>query len=244
MQMPSNNTRSLPRYGAILLLSGLLVACAKDSGNRAANASDTTAAAATTPRAGASATAAPAPNADAVASPAISSWSDSNIVAKLEQGDKNEVQLGKLAESKAIIPAVKEFAKMLVTDHSKGERDVRSMEAKAKLRAKPATGDTAVKTGQDLLKKFTAMPKGKDWDSTWVQHEYDDHRQDIADTKAMQTQAKDPQLKQLLSDELPVLQKHLEAAEKLLGNTPGGTAAWHNAEFRKTDSAKSKKAKQ
>lgn len=234
--------RPLLRYGTVVLLSGLLVACAKDNANRNASATDTTTPAATTPSAGASTT--PAPAANATANPAISSWTDSNIVAKLEQGDKNEVQLARLAESKAIIPAVKEYAKMLATDHAKGEQEVRSTETKAKLHAKPATGDTTSKAGQDLLKKFTAMQKGKDWDSTWVQHEYDDHQQDIADTKAMQSQAKDPQLKQLLGNELPVLQKHLEAAEKLLGNTPGGTAAWHNAEFRKTDSAKAKKSKQ
>ena len=243
MQTSLTSPHPLLRYGIAVLLSGLFVACAKDNANQNANATDTTKAAATTtpPPAGASATA--APRANATANPAISGWTDSNIVAKLEQGDKNEVQLGKLAESKAIIPAVKEFARMLVTDHSKGQQEVRSMEAKAKLHAKSATGDTTSKAGEDLLKKFTAMQKGKDWDSTWVQHEYDDHQQDIADTKAMQNQAKDPQLKQLLGNELPVLQKHLDAAEKLLGNTPGGTAAWHNAEFRKTDSAKAKKSK-
>ena len=240
MRTSPSTTRSLLRYGVTVLLSGLLIACGKEKPG--GNASDTTAAAATTPQAGASASAA-TPRTNVVASAAIASWTDSNIVATLEEGDKNEVQLGRLAVSKAIIPSVREYATMLVTDHSKGEREVRSMEAKAKLRAKPAAGDTTTKAGENLLKKFTAMPKGKDWDSTFVQHEYDDHQQDIADTKAMQNQAKDPQLKQLLGDELPVLQKHLEAAEKLLGNTPGGTAAWHNAEFRKTDSAKSSKPK-
>jgi protein subunit release factor A len=74
-------------------------------------------------------------------------------------------------------------------------------------------------------------------------HEFAEHQQDIADTKAMQNQAKDPQLKQLLGNELPALQKQLEAAEKLLGDTPGGSAAWHNAEFRKTERAKSAKSR-
>ena len=243
MRMPPHTTRPLLRYGVTILLSGVIVACGRGGESQDAKVGDTTAAAATTPQTGAGASATASSRPAVVANAAISSWTDSNIVAKLEHGDKSEVQLGKLAESKSIIPAVTEFAKMLVTDHSKGAQELRSMEAKAKLRAKPATGDTSAKAAEDLLKKFTAMPKGKDWDSTFVQHEYDDHQQDIADTKAMQNQAKDPQLKQLLSDELPVLQKHLDAAEKLLGYTPGGTAAWHNAEFRKTDSAKSPKAK-
>jgi putative membrane protein len=241
MRAPTNTTCALLLYG-VTVLPGLLVACGKGSANRNPNVTDTTPAAATTPPTGATAPSA-ASHGDAVASPAISNWTDNNIVARLEAGDKNEVQLGRLAESKAVIPAVRDFAKTLVTDHSKGERDVRSLEARTKLGAKPASEATTARDGDELLKKFAATPKGTDWDSTFVQHEFAEHRQDIADTKAMQSQAKDSQLKQLLGNELPVLQKHLDAAEKLLGDTPGGSAAWHNAEVRKTERAKSAKAK-
>ena len=237
MRAPTNTTRALLLNGVTVLLPGLLAACGKGSESRNSNVTDTTAAAVTTAQTGATS------RADVVANPAISKWTDSNIVARLEAGDKTEVQLGQLAESKAIIPGVTDFAKMLVTDHSQSERDVRSRAAMTKLGAKPASDDTTAREGEELLKKFAAMPKGTDWDSTFVQHEFDEHQRDIADTKAMQNQAKDPQLKQLLGNELPVLQKHLDAAQKLLGNTPGGSAAWHNAEFRKTERAKSAKAK-
>jgi putative membrane protein len=242
MPAPTNTARTRLLY-AVILVPSLLVGCGKGEANRNAGGTDTTAAAASAPAAGAT-TSAAAAHTETAANPAINSWSDSNIVAKLEAGDKNEVQLGGLAERKAIIPGVRDFAKELVTDHTKSEREVRALASKAKLTAKAAANDSTARDGEDLLKKFTAMPKGTDWDSTFVQHEADEHQQDIADAKALQNQAKDPQLKQLISNELPVLQKHLDDAQKLLGNTPGGTAAWHNAEFRKTEpSKKSPKAK-
>jgi putative membrane protein len=233
---PTNTTHAR-LLCAVILVPSLLVGCGKGAANRNAGGTDTTAAAASAPAAGATTSAAAAPTGTA-ANPAMNSWSDSNIVAWLEAGDKNEVQLGKLAEAKAIIPGVREFAKELVTDHSKSERDVRALATKAKVTARPANNDSTLKNGEDLLKKFTAMPKGTDWDSTFVQHEADEHQHDIADARALQNQTKDPQLKQLIADELPVLQKHLDDAQKLLGNTPGGTAAWHNAEFRKTEPSK------
>lgn len=227
---------------AVVLIPGLLLAgCSHKDNDDNNQAAGNTAAAASTAGASTGATtgAASTSTGEVAPSAAISSWNDNNIVSKLAESDKGEVELAKLAEKKASIPAVKNYAKMLVADHSKGEGEVRSLESKAKLPAKPASDDTTSKSNQDLMKQFSSMTRGKDWDSTWVKHEYDDHQQDIADTKAMQNQAKDAQLKQLLGNELPVLQKHLDAAQKLLGTNPGGSSAWHNEELHKTDSTKS-----
>lgn len=244
--MPVARTRRTLLLCAAALAPGLVLGCSK--GNENSNAGATTAAApAAAPTAGASTGASTGATATAggevTANPGISSWSDTNIVAHMAAGDSGEVKLARLAETKAVIPAVKDYAKMLQTDHSKGEKDVSALAKKAKLTGKPASSDTSDKATQDFYKRMTSMAKGKDWDSTWVKHEYDDHQQDIADAKAMQSQAKDAQLKQQLGDELPVLQKHLDAAAKLLGNTPGGTAAWNNEEFRKTQGKESGKKK-
>lgn len=233
--MPTNSVL----FCAAVLIPGLVLAgCSSKESNQSAADTAATASAAGTSTGATTGASASTAGGEVAASPAISNWNDNNIVDHVATGDKGEVSLAKLAESKATIPAVKDYARMLVTDHSKSEKDVRSLESKAKLPAKPASDDTTSKANQDLMKKFSAMPRGKDWDSTWVQHEYDDHQHDIADAKAMQSQAKDDQLKQLLGNELPVLQKHLDAAQKLLGTNPGGSSAWHNQEFRKTDSTK------
>ncbi len=214
-------------------LIAALAACSKGNENNASSSGSTTAAATPAPSAGPTTGAA----GEVSPTPDVSSWNDNNIVANLAAGDKAEVKMGHLAESKATIPAVKDFAKMLVQDHTKGEKEVRDLETKAKLAAKPAPNDSGDKVADAEYKKLESMPKGKDWDSTFVKYEYDDHQHDIAATKSMQNQAKDSTLKQFLSNELPTLQKHEDAASKLLGNN-GGSAAWKNADVQKTQPAK------
>lgn len=161
--------------------------------------------------------------------PEITNWSDANIVAKLAVGDSGEVQIGRLAESKATTRAVKEYARLLVSDHSKGVKEVASLEKKASLSPAPANTDTTAKGVEDMLQALKATPAGTGWDSTFVQGELATHKHDIADAEAMQKQAKDAQLRQLIGSDLPVLQKHLSAAQKLLGSAP-----WKSQQLRKT----------
>lgn len=149
------------------------------------------------------------------ASSDISQMSDSNIVAKLDASDKAEVELARLIEIKATNDSVKAYAKKLVTDHSKSEKDVMSLERQAKLAEKPLKSDTTRQSALHQLQRFRSMPKGKSLDSAFVQHEIEDHQHDIADTKAMQNQAKSDQLKQAIQQELPTLQQHLEIAQRL-----------------------------
>lgn len=234
MPVGSLTTRTLLLCGA-LFVPAVVLGCSKGSGSENASATDTTTPAAATPTTG---TTTPTSAAEVAPDPQISNWNDNDIVGRLVAGDKAEVKLGRLAESKAIIPAVKEFAKMIVADHSKSEKNVEALRSSAKLSPSTAGKDTGTKAGEDIVQRLTAMPKGTDWDSTFVRHVFEEHQHDIADAKAMQNQAKDAQLKALLGNTLPVLQKHLDSARTLLGETPGGTAAWRNQEFRKTERPK------
>lgn len=63
-------------------------------------------------------------------------------------------------------------------------------------------------------KRFTSMPKGA-VDSAFLNHEVEDHRQTIADVKAMRQHASNAQLQQAIDQALPILQGHLEKAQQL-----------------------------
>lgn len=219
--------RAISLGTAVLIPMVVLAGCSGSSNDDASyNHQGSADTAATASTAGASTSATTTTSAGEVAaSPQIANWNDDNIVAKLAMSDRGEVQLGKLAESKATSPAVKSFAKMLVTDHGKGEGEVHSLERKAKLPARTPPDDSTAKENADLMRKFSSMSKGAAWDSAFVQHEIEDHQHDIADAKAMQNQAKDAQLKQLIGKELPQLQKHLDAAQQTMGQIGGSAAA-------------------
>jgi putative membrane protein len=159
------------------------------------------------------------------ASSDISQMSDSNIVAKLDASDKGEVELARLMETKATNDSVKAYAKKLVSDHTKSEKDVMNLERQAKLGASPLKSDTTRQGAQHELQALRTMRKGKALDSAFVQHEVEDHQHDIADAKAMQNQAKNDQLKNLIGQTIPVLQQHLDIAQRLSQQLASGATS-------------------
>jgi putative membrane protein len=118
-------------------------------------------------------------------------------------------------ETKATNDSVRSFARTLVTDHTKSEKQVMTLERKLKLAEKPLQSDTTKQAAMHTLEKLRSMKKGPALDSAFVQAELEDHRHDIADARAMANQAKEPQLKQQIEQTIPVLQKHLDIAQRL-----------------------------
>ena len=211
-------------------LTCFVIACRKGHQNGSGASTQAAAAGAST---GASATASRADTShnnatsagEVSASSDISQMSDSNIVAKLDASDKGEVELARLMETKATNDSVKAYAMKLVTDHSKSEKNVMNLVRQAKLAEKPLKSDTTRQAATHELASLRSMKKGKSLDSAFVQHEMEDHQHDIADAKAMQNQAKNDQLKQLIGQTLPTLQDHLSIAQRLTQQLASGAAS-------------------
>lgn len=227
-----SRAREFTRFGIITASVAVLVtACSK--GNQNAGAGATTAAATGASTGATSATAstsdtsrnASTSTGEVAASSDISQMSDSNIVAKLDAGDKGEVELARLMETKATNDSVKAYAKKLVSDHTKSEKDVMNLERQAKLAEKPLKSDTTREAATHALSKLRSMSKGKALDSAFVQHEIEDHQHDIADAKAMQSQAKNDQLKNLIGQSIPTLQQHLDIAQRLSQQLQSGATS-------------------
>jgi putative membrane protein len=131
------------------------------------------------------------------------------FLAKAAQGDMAEVEMGRLAQSKAKADAVKQYGKMLETDHGAHRGKVVAL-AKTEGVTVPASVSAEQKAAHDHM----ATLAGGDFDTAFKAHMIDDHKKDIADYKA-QSSAKDAKVAALAKETLPVLQKHLASAEKL-----------------------------
>lgn len=200
-----------PNRIAVALAATTLVVACKGKDETAAN--DTTAAApppaaATTP-------------ADSVAAAGGAQMSDANILARLRTGDSGEVALGKLAQSNASDAGVKSFGSLLVSDHTKGMKQVDDVAKKASLTPQSAPSDTTAQAAQHAMEHLKSL-KGKDFDTAFVAHEVSDHKEDIDDTKKAQGMAQNADVKKLLDQTLPALQKHLDRAQQLQSRL-GGT---------------------
>jgi putative membrane protein len=120
-----------------------------------------------------------------------------------------EVQLGTLALTKASNAEVKQFAQMMVDDHSKGNNELKSLAQQKTISLPTVLGDKHQKDFDDLNKK-----SGTDFDKDYMDLMVKDHKDDIKEFEDEAKDGKDAELKSWAAGKVPVLQHHLEAAER------------------------------
>jgi Predicted outer membrane protein len=132
-----------------------------------------------------------------------------DFVMKAADGGMMEVELGKIAQQKAQSQRVKNYADMIVTDHTKANDDLKSI-AGSKL-SMPAAMSAEHQKHIDMLKNKS----GADFDKSYINMMIDDHKKDIAEFKKASQNVKDAGIKGFATNALPVLQKHLDSAQAI-----------------------------
>jgi len=210
-------SRTLRQVATTTLLgtATLLSACAKK------DAATTDSTSATTTTASTATTVTPAPAADsAKAAPTDPAhFTDANILAKLMAADSGEVAIGTTAQSMATSKGVKEYAALLVSDHGKGLKEVTALAQKLSITPQAPAGDTTSQAVSHEQSRLQGIAKGTAFDTAFVNHEVEDHQQDIKDAEAMSGAAQNAEVKALVQKVLPELKKHLDKAQKLASST-------------------------
>lgn len=147
------------------------------------------------------------------------SSSDEKFIKEAAQGGMAEVELGRLAATKASNPEVKQFGQRMVDDHSKANTELMDI-AKRKNVTVPTALAGKHKSEHDRLAKLT----GAEFDRAYVRLMLDDHRKDVAEFKKEASSAKDSDLRSFASQSLPVLQQHLTAIEQLSSHEATATS--------------------
>ncbi|MBS7565936.1 DUF4142 domain-containing protein [Mucilaginibacter sp. Bleaf8] len=138
---------------------------------------------------------------------------DSKFAVEAANGGMAEVELAKLAETKATNPKVKEFAAMMIKDHTKANTELMDL-AKTKNITLPTTvGADQQKVMDDLSKK-----SGAEFDKGYVDAMVTDHDKDVKLFEKASTDAKDAELKSFATKTLPVLKMHKENIDALQKN--------------------------
>lgn len=135
---------------------------------------------------------------------------DADFAVEAGNGGMAEVEMGKLAATKATNPDVKKFGEMMVTDHTKANDELKALAKSKNITLPGAPGADEQKMMDDLNKKT-----GKDFDKAYVDMMVDDHKKDVSKFQDATKNLKDADLKAFAVKTLPVLQMHLDAINKI-----------------------------
>ena len=135
---------------------------------------------------------------------------DNSFLITAGQDGMAEIELGKLAASKAQNAEVKQFGQKMVTDHTKAGTELKELAAKKSV-ALPNDVNSSQKSDMEKLEGLS----GADFDKEYVKIMVDAHENAV---KLFQTQAdsgEDSDIKAFASKTLPTLKMHLEMIKKM-----------------------------
>jgi putative membrane protein len=197
-----------------ILAAGLAVLCSACAADDSAARRDSIVAAAEEAYDASHRASAPPDTAGGTAS-APAALTDNNILARVAQDDRLEVQVAGIAIGKITSGALKDFARQIKDNHSAGESDARRLSQRLKIPETPAANDTTKQHQQTLVARFGALPKGKPFDAAYARHLVDGHTAMLAELKVMAEKATNAEVKQLLAAATPEVQRHLNRAREL-----------------------------
>lgn len=137
--------------------------------------------------------------------PAEPAYSDAEFATKAAVGGMTEVKAGELAVKMGVSKSVKDFGKMMVTDHTKAGNELKGIAQKNNMQL-PANitpekqqklDELAAKTGADFDKAFVAMME-------------EGHSETIALFMAESSKGTNADLKAFADKTLPTLNHHME----------------------------------
>jgi len=154
--------------------------------------------------------------APAASSPASGAPSDAQIAAIVVAANTDDINNGKLAKSKAKSKEVKDFAQEMVADHTDANKKAAALVNKLKVTPEESADSKSLKDdGATALKKLKGL-KGADFDKAYIDNEVTLHQKvlDSLDSTLIPN-AKNAELKNLLTTVRPVIDNHLQHAKKI-----------------------------
>jgi predicted outer membrane protein len=145
---------------------------------------------------------------------------DQKAVKDMAMADMAEIATGKLAQSKGQSAEVKAFGQQMIDDHGAALAKVQAL-AQARGVTLPTDLDSKHKSMSAKLEKLS----GADFDKAYmaqagVKDHTDTHKTLMSDAKKI----KDPEVKALADQHMPVVEQHLKAAQQM-SSAKSGTSA-------------------
>jgi putative membrane protein len=141
---------------------------------------------------------------------------DRQIAAIVVTANQVDIDAGKLAQGKAASKGVKDFAKLMITDHTAVNKSATELVHKLKVTPEDNPTSQSLKHGGDENIANLKKLKGSAFDRAYVDHEVAYH-QAVLDAldKTLIPNAKNEELKALMVKVRPAFVAHLEHAKSM-----------------------------
>jgi putative membrane protein len=136
---------------------------------------------------------------------------DSAFLVAAAETDLMEIEIGKLAQTKGTDPGVKEFGKMLVTDHSKSAADTKPFADKLQV----TLPSSITEKGKEHYNELNDKKAGQEFDEKFSEMMVKGHEEAISKMEDASEKASDPEIRAWAANMVPTLKMHLEHAKGL-----------------------------
>jgi putative membrane protein len=141
-----------------------------------------------------------------------SSWDEEWLMMSI-QGDRFEIQGGKIAQEKGTTQQVKDLGARLVADHTKSLKDATDLAEKLGIDV-PDSPSPSQQWELRVVQQF----QGKDFDKWYSDLEVQDHMQDISEAQDEVDKGCNRKIRNDAKDEIPTLQEHLKLSQAALAS--------------------------
>jgi putative membrane protein len=149
---------------------------------------------------------------------------DPTIVALLDEANMADSAAGALAVTKATNREVKDFAKLMMSEHHALREAGQKLAKRLKVTPEPPATDPVKPLAEGETKALESTPKGPEFDRVYIEQEIAAHKAVLDLAENAHGQAQNQQLKALIEQAKPVIQKHLDQAEKIRGQLGEATS--------------------
>ncbi len=141
---------------------------------------------------------------------------DAQIASIVVTANQVDIDAGELAKSTSTNPEVKQFAQLMITDHTGVNKSAVALVTKLKVTPEDNPTSQSLKSGGEQNVANLKKLKGADFDKAYIDHEVAYHQQVLdAVDKTLIPSAQNAELKALLVKVRPAFVAHLEHAKKV-----------------------------
>ena len=140
---------------------------------------------------------------------------DPNIVALLDEANMADSAAGAYALHKATNPEVKAFAKLMMGEHHALRAQGQQLAKRLNVTPEPPANDPLKPAADSEMTALKAAPKGSQFDRTYIDQEVGIHKAVLDLAGKAHDSAQNADLKKLIEQAKPVIQKHLDRAEAI-----------------------------